>query len=1304
MAEGTITRKDIITDDALRWGDEYAKTLNDAIAKNREFVDSIILLNAENVKLRRSENQTEFIKQKNEVKLLAEKSISSIKEQLVIETSLEKIKRDQINTSKLNIELDVKKIKAQKEINVLDVENEKLNQQKLKTQKDQVALEQQLNKLSIEKEKLQREGLNTDKARIQSIIAEEKLKKEQLSTLKNENSLQIQGQQLIKSNLDIKSKELRIIAQEQAASKASIKLTVEERLANEQKNRAEKEQAILSSKLTTAYTKLNLQRTIAKKNLLDLLSAENQNTEAIKKAQIEFYRLDVRVRKADHAVGDFHKTVGNYPKIQSLTNGLKNLVGAFGLVGGIALFASIMKNAFDTIKQFDQALAGLSAITGATGKDLDYLKNQAIELGKGTKGGAVAVVEAYKLIASAKPELLENVNALNQVTEAVLTLAQASGMEMPDAATALTDAMNQFGADASQATVFVDALANGAKYGAAEIPQVTEALLKFGAVARTSNVSIQESTALIELLAENGLKGADAGTALRNVLLKISAPDALPRRAQEEFARLGISLETLKDKSIPIQQKLELLKPLLKDNASIVKVFGLENATAALNVLGHTERLKELTSKMNENGTATEQANIRMDTLTGSIDKLESAWGSFVLSLSEKGNAGGSFLKFWVNDAIETLSMLDDWFTTSAQKRERELAAIRKEGVDSAIKNYADKNKRSLEDLQNVIAWNNAEIAENTRAALELEKVNKKIAADDSFFNSGKRKKMIEDNQKKIAALNNKTTFAGAENATVKGFIQQRTAKPLAPEANSDTGINSKAEEKAAKEALDRAKKLSDSLYELQKQRLERTIKINSEIASDEKLSDEVRIAGALNSQKKQVELAELTKKHSLDADKFVLDKDKLSSNEKIRIKEEAANKIVDIEKKTVEEIDKIKVFDEAKYQKELEDKVSKLNVAQNAELQAENEKFAALGDLEAMAQADREKAIEDHEKRIFEIKKKYAIDALKLQIKNLESELAASDALPAIEQISADKRQKIAETLSKAKLDLSEVELSTNKDKNEKEVLSEQEKVEKILEISSDITGALADLSNAFSERKIAKIDEEIAKNDEYYSKQIELAGNDQRQKDLLQKEQEKKRDELEKKKRKEQDKQAKFDKAITIAQIAIQTALAVMKAAPAIPMMVMAAVAGAISLATAIATPIPKYKMGRKGGPAETAWVGDGGVNEVITNARGLNPRLTPNIPTLTHLNEDDIVHKSMADYQAYMRASVLSGLQMDGRRMDDFQAMQNEEKYGKESLAVMKETLSVLKKQKNGSIINMPGLDINHHLWKMKNTNWS
>lgn len=1191
MAEGTITRKEIITDEALAWGGEYAKTLDLAIGKNKEFVTAIVALNEANNKLRGSFDQKAFIE----------------------------------NQKSLNTE----------------------NQKTLGIWKEQIQLENAL-----------------------------------IST-KKKNELATEG-----------------------TSRALVKERIELALVNKQV----KQEAMERLGLVSAYTKLNQARTDAKNKLRDLIAAEGASIEQIKKAQKEYDTLNKKVVAADHAVDDFSKNVGNYP-FQNAAKGLKNLITAFGATGGIAAFGGILKSAYNEIKIFEQAVADLSAITGATGKDLDYLKNQAIELGKGTKGGATAVVEAYKLIASAKPELLENVKALNQVTEAVLTLSKASGMEMPAAAIALTDAMNQFGAPAEQAGIFIDALANGAKYGSAEIPQVTEALLKFGAVAKSSNVSIQESTALIELLAENGLKGADAGTALRNVLLKLSAPDALPKRAKEEFDRLGISLETLKDKSIPIQQKLELLKPLLKDNASIVKIFGLENATAAINVLSHTDRLKDLTSKMFENGTAADQAAKRYDTLQGDTEKLVSTYDSLIISLNKGSGVVTGFFRFFVDGARGALEGLIKLNSTVEELGGKS----RTKGSDYALKVFnIDKTKEELEQNRDTIAQ---EMGKTTELINKLTKeLNERSAL--AAFNPFAKGKAVA--KKEITDLYN--TLGQYEGAYKKIQSKLNPVKPGAPKAgitdpiltndnaDAENAKEKAAREKAAKEALDRAKKLSDSLYELQKQRLEQTIRFNQEIATDEKETDEVRIAALNNAQEKQIQLTDLTKKHLLDADKFVLAKDKLNANEKIRIKEDAENKIIDINKKTSDEIDKIRVFDEAKYQKELEDKVSKLNVEQNTELEAENKRFQSLGDLEAMAQKDREKAIEDHEKKIFDIKKQYAIKALKLQISNLETELAASDLLPVNEQLSADKRQKIAETLSKAKLDLSEVEISENKSKNEKEVLTEKEKAEKILDISGQLTGALTDLANAVFDAKIQNIEYEIDKNNEYYDKQIELAGNDERQKDLLQKDRDKKNEELEKKKRKEQHKAAVFNKASALAQAGISTSLAILAALqtqPFLPlgptMATLAGVLGAIQIGAILATPIPKYKTGRLGGPAETAWVGDGFVSEVITSADGSNPRLTPNTPTLANLGQGDIVHKSVEDYNRYIRASILSGFNQDHRKLSEFQNNQNSGFYGMEMLEELKRNTQAIKGQKNGTVVNVPKLDINHHLWKMGNTNW-
>jgi len=1234
--------------------------------------------------------------------------------------------RQKIQTSKAELDLDVRKAKASNELSKLLAAEEKLNQEKLKTEKERITLEKQLTDLEIKKKQLKNAGISVSKAELDLIQKEETIKRNKLKQLQDEEVKIKQLQDVSKQNISVWKEQIQLEnalistkKKKQLATEGTNRALSQERIELALVNKQVKQETLERLGLVGAYTKLSQARNDAKIKLRDLIASEQASTAEIKKAQIEFDKYDAKVKKADKAVGDFSKNVGNY---KSAFSGLKDIFSAFGIVGGVAAFASIAKNAINIIKEFDQSIADLKAITGAAGKDLQYLKNQAIELGKGTKGGASAVVEAYKLIASAKPELLENVQSLNQVTEAVLTLSKASGLEMPEAATALTDAMNQFGVDASQATKFVDTLAAGAKYGAAEIPQVTEALLKFGAVARTSNISIQESTALVELLAENGLKGADAGTALRNVLLKLSAPDALPLKAKEAIERLGISFKDLSDTSKPIQERLEILKPLLKDNAGMVKVFGLENVVAATNVLQHTDRLADLTKKMDENGIALEQANTRTDTLTGAMDKLESSWSSFILSLSDKGNAGGNFLKFWVNDAIATLELLDGWFTSSEVKRERQLAQIRKEANDNAIKNYSDKNKRSLEELQNVIAWNNATITENTRAAKELEKLNIKISKDTSIGGS-QRYETILANRKKIAKLNNETVAADAENKAVKGFIQQRSATPKNIPGNVDeskAGIESEKErtarEKAAKEKLDAAKRLSDSLYELQKQRLERRIKLNDDVAKDEAELDSVRITAVENSQKEQERLLILNKNHLLEIEKLSYQKEleenkgskanialveKNYVNNKLKINEDFSNKLIDLNQKTKEDIDKINQFDFASYQASLDEGVKKNEIAMNSELAAENERFKALQDLGFKNEKEKEDATRSHEQRLFDIKKEFAIATANLQVANLEAELSA---FKAQSDGSKESNKIILETekkLSEARLKLTELGLDNFKGAETEKVLTAKEQAEKILQISQELTSALSDLGNAFSQAKIQKIDDEISKNNEFYDKQIALAENDARKKDFLEKERARKNDILEKKKREAQRKQAIFEKAVAIAQIAIQTALAIVKAAPNPFAVAAAAVLGAIQLATAIATPIPKYKHGRKGGPAELAIVGDGGVSEIITSGDGSNPRLTPNVPTLTKLGKDDIVHKSMSDYENYVKQSIILNFKNENQKIKELNSG-FENNFSKELLEEMKRNTRAIEKGKP-IILKNKAIDIPHSIWAFKNINW-
>ncbi|MHB1108289.1 MAG: hypothetical protein ACYCZ2_18185, partial [Lutibacter sp.] len=249
-------------------------------------------------------------------------------------------------------------------------------------------------------------------------------------------------------------------------------------------------------------------------------------------------------------------------------------------------------------------------------------------------------------------------------------------------------------------------------------------------------------------------------------------------------------------------------------------------------------------------------------------------------------------------------------------------------------------------------------------------------------------------------------------------------------------------------------------------------------------------------------------------------------------------------------------------------------------------------------------------------------------------------------------------------------------------------------------------DLTNTFFDARIQRIDEDIQKSEEYYNKQLQLAGDDEIQKELITSQAEKAREKLEAKKRKELQKQAVFNKAIAISEIAINTAIAISKVAAQTGIFALAGIGpiillGALQTATVLAQPIPKYKMGRKFGPEEIAITGDGGVREVITDKFGNNPRLTPNKPTLTYLNKGDQVHSSVDDYYRLQRAAMMNSIAMEGKKTNNYQTKHSfNDTYSKEGLSIMKETLKAIQSQK--TVILKNKIDIPHNIWKSKNTN--
>ena len=214
----------------------------------------------------------------------------------------------------------------------------------------------------------------------------------------------------------------------------------------------------------------------------------NKNTRlnrSIKKLNISLIRLSRNSFKSSKAAS-------------SLKSSIVNLAAGFAGFFGISKASEIVLN-------FQDALLDLSAITGATGKDLDFLKDSSFELGKTFGRSGAETLKAFKLVASAKPELLKNLPALKAVTKEVLILAAASGLELAPAAEITAQGLNIFNEGADQAARFVNILGAGAKFGASEIEQTGAALLKAGPAAFAAGLSFEQLNAAIKILSKGGL-------------------------------------------------------------------------------------------------------------------------------------------------------------------------------------------------------------------------------------------------------------------------------------------------------------------------------------------------------------------------------------------------------------------------------------------------------------------------------------------------------------------------------------------------------------------------------------------------------------------------------------------------------------------------------------------------------------------------------------------------------------------------------------------------------------------------------
>lgn len=327
-----------------------------------------------------------------------------------------------------------------------------------------------------------------------------------------------------------------------------------------------------------------------------------------------------------------------------------------GVLGGNMLTMAINKtlaiipDAIGKYRAFNAASADMSANLNLTAKDVEYFNSQAEKVGPAMGKSGAEMLEGFKLVGSANSELVKTPELLADVTDKAVTLSQASKMTLADATASLVGSMNQFDAGADQAGRFINVMAGGAQVGSAEIGDMAASLKASGIVAHQTGLSFEQTNGALQSLSKESLKGEQAGTMLRNILLT-----------------LGAGADETNPRVVGFEKALNNLAKQNLSTAEVTKLFGKENVTAALSLINHKDRVAEFTRGLTGTSAAYDMASKNNATLD---HQLEIFWarieGIYVSVATRLVPAFTSLLKGG-NDLITMLPQLGSWIMKNSE-------------------------------------------------------------------------------------------------------------------------------------------------------------------------------------------------------------------------------------------------------------------------------------------------------------------------------------------------------------------------------------------------------------------------------------------------------------------------------------------------------------------------------------------------------------------------------------------------------------------------------------------------------------
>lgn len=292
--------------------------------------------------------------------------------------------------------------------------------------------------------------------------------------------------------------------------------------------------------------------------------------------------------------------------------------------------------AVKTTSDFESAMSKVSAISGATGSDLDALNQKAQEMGAKTKFSATESAEAFTYMAMAGWKTEDMLSGI----DGIMSLAAADGLDLATTSDIVTDALTAFGLSASDSGHFADVLAKASSNANTNVSMLGESFKYAAPVAGALGYSAEDTAIALGLMANAGIKGSQGGTALRGSLTRLIKPTDEAAVLMEQY---GLSMTNADGSMKSLGEVMNMLRDKLgglteAEQAQVAaQIFGQEAMSGMLAIINASDSdYAKLTDAIYDaDGAAQQMADTMLDNLSGQLTLLKSALEGLAIQFGE---------------------------------------------------------------------------------------------------------------------------------------------------------------------------------------------------------------------------------------------------------------------------------------------------------------------------------------------------------------------------------------------------------------------------------------------------------------------------------------------------------------------------------------------------------------------------------------------------------------------------------------------------------------------------------------------